>query len=68
METTSFSLQTDLQLLDENGFLVLEDAGVGAIVSEMEQREFTFLSSYGLDYLKKNLLDNIVSQPDSSHS
>ncbi|KAB2099594.1 hypothetical protein AG0111_0g12091 [Alternaria gaisen] len=58
MASTTFSLEAALRSLDEEGYVVLEDTGVGGIVSEMEQREFAFLSPYGLDYCKQHVLDN----------
>ena len=61
MMSTEFSLEAALQSLNEEGFVVLEDAGVGGIVSEIEQRKFTFLSLHGLDYCKEHILDDTVS-------
>lgn len=60
--STAFSLEAVLQSLVEDGYVVLEDAGVGDIVSEMEQNKFAFLSPYGLDYCNRYILNNIVSQ------
>lgn len=62
MAPTTFSLEAALQSLVEEGYFILEDAGVGGIVSEMEQNKFDFLSPYGLDYCKQHVLDNTVSQ------
>ncbi|KAF1840118.1 uncharacterized protein K460DRAFT_410724 [Cucurbitaria berberidis CBS 394.84] len=58
MAPTAFSLEAALQSLLEEGYFILEDAGVGGIVSEMEQSGFDFLSPYGLDYCKQHVLDN----------
>jgi hypothetical protein len=56
----AFLLDTAVKSIDEDGFVDLEDKSVGDLVSEMEQRRFTLLSLYGLDYCKNNILGHQV--------
>lgn len=61
MALATFSLEAALRSLNKEGFVILEDAGVGDIISEMEKNKFAFLSPYGLDYCKHHVLENAVS-------
>ncbi|KAF2744343.1 hypothetical protein M011DRAFT_470480 [Sporormia fimetaria CBS 119925] len=56
MVSTAFSLDAAVKSINEDGFVDLEDISVGELVSEMEQKGFAFLSMYGLDYCKNNIL------------
>ncbi len=60
MVSTAFSLDAAVKSINEDGFVDLEDMLVGELVSEMEQKGFAFLSMYGLDYCKNNILGDTV--------
>lgn len=60
MASITPSVDTAVKALREEGFIILDDCGVGDRVSEMEQKGFPFISPYGLDYYKQNILDNTV--------
>lgn len=60
MSSTEFSLQSALRSLREEGFVVLDELAVGEHVTTMEQRDFSFLSPYGLDYCNAHILNNPV--------
>ena len=61
MASTAFFMEAAKKSLREEGFLDLDDSGVGNIVLEMEKRNFQYLSLYGLDYCKQYVLGETVS-------
>ncbi|KEZ39454.1 Uncharacterized protein SAPIO_CDS9313 [Scedosporium apiospermum] len=63
MASNTDSLEDSLRTLREEGFLILNDSQVGDLVSEMEDRGFPFLTSYGLHYCKQHILDNENVRP-----
>ncbi|CAI6336980.1 unnamed protein product [Periconia digitata] len=58
MVSTAFSLDAAVKSINEDGFVDLEDMSVGELVSEMEEKGFTFLSMYGLDYCNNHILSD----------
>ena len=61
MASTTFLMEAAKRSLHEEGFLDLDDSGVGDLVLEMEKRNFQYLSAFGLDYCEQYVLGEPVS-------
>jgi hypothetical protein len=62
MASTTFTLVDAKKSILEDGFFSIDDSVVGEHVLEIEQKDFPFVSEYGLEFCKLNFLDDIVSK------
>lgn len=56
--------ETPAEALATKGFLSIKDVRIGNDVLEMERRSFAYYSEFGLDFCKRNVL-NEVSIPST---
>ena len=62
MASTTFALADARKSILEDGFFSMNDSVVGEHVLEMQQRDFPFVSEYGLEFCKLNFLDDTVGK------
>ncbi|CZS92365.1 uncharacterized protein RAG0_02776 [Rhynchosporium agropyri] len=58
MASTTFALVDARKSILDDGFLALHDSVVGGHVLDIQQKDFPFLSEYGLEFCKINFLDD----------
>jgi len=62
MASTKFALVDAKKSILEDGFFFMDDSVVGEHVLEMQQKDFPFVSEYGLEFCKLNVLNNTVGK------
>jgi hypothetical protein len=62
MALTTFALIDTSKSILEDGFFSIDNSVVGEYILEMEQKDFPWISEYGLDFCKLNFLNNTVGK------